>query len=193
MAQSTSTVSMPDAARLAAAARKAEQFMLSEFGQLRADQLNWRSDAESWSIGQCLEHIIQTDILYFPAFEKILAGEYRMTPWQRWSPLSGMFGRMLVDQLGEVATKKLRSPRAFRPGQQAHGSEIITRFSKHQDTLLQFLDQVSASQMSSLRLASPAAPLVTYSLGHALQMIVQHQYRHLNQALRVKAKEGFPR
>lgn len=183
---------MPDAAHLAAATRKAEQFMLAEFSHLRADQLNWKPEADSWSIGQCLEHIIQTDILYFPAFQQILAGDFRMNTWERFSPFSGLFGRMLVDQLGEVAVKKLKSPRAFRPGAQPIGTEIITRFSKHQDSLHDFLVNVKPEQMKKIRLRSPASGFVTYSLGHALQMIVQHQYRHLNQAVRVKSKGGFP-
>lgn len=167
--------------------------MLSEFGSLRADQLNWINDSESWSIGQCLDHIIVTDTLYFPHFEKILAGSFEMDFWEKWSPFSKMFGRMLVNQLGEVATKKFKSPRSFRPDTHPIGTEVITRFSKHQDTLIFFMESLQPGQIDRIRLHSPASRFVTYSLGNALQMIVQHQYRHLNQAVRVKSRGGFPR
>ena len=177
---------------LIGAAQKAEKFMLAEFGSLRADQLNWNHDTESWSIGQCLDHIVVTDTLYFPDFEKIMEGSYRMNFWEKYSPLSNLFGKMLVNQVSEVPTRKFKSPRSFRPEQQPIGTEIITRFSKHQDTLVNFMQSVKPEQLRKIRISSPASRFVTYNLQQALQMMVQHQYRHLNQAIRVKTRTGFP-
>lgn len=167
--------------------------MLSEFGSLSNEQLNWKPDAESWSIAQCLDHIVVTDTLYFPVFEAIREGRYKMNFWQKWSPFSGMFGRMLVGQLAEVATKKFKSPPSFRPDSNPIGQEVITRFSKHQDTLIEFIKDLQPGQADKIRISSPASGAVTYSLSHALQMLTQHQYRHLNQAVRVKTRDGFPR
>lgn len=177
---------------LIGAAQKAEKFMLAEFGSLRADQLNWTHDTESWSIGQCLDHIVVTDTLYFPDFEKIMEGSYRMNFWEKFSPFSNLFGKMLVNQVSEIPTRKFKSPRSFRPAPQPVGIEIITRFSKHQDTLVAFMQAVKPEQLRKLRISSPASPFVTYNLQQALQMMVQHQYRHLNQAIRVKTRTGFP-
>lgn len=173
--------------------RKAEQFMLSEFGSLTVEQLNWSSDAENWSIGQCLDHIVVTDTLYFPVFDAIREGRYKMSFWGKWSPFSGMFGRMLIDQMGEVATKKYKSPASFRPDTKPLGLEVIRRFSKHQDSFVEFIESLQPGQDKKIRISSPASKLITYSVADAVQMLVQHQYRHLNQAIRVKNQHDFPR
>jgi len=172
--------------------RKAKEWTLSEFGSLNGGQLNWKSDPENWSIAQCLEHIVVVDTLYFPVFEKISEGSYDMSFWEKWSPFSTGFGRMLVNQMNEKVTRKFRSPRSFRPDTRPIGPEVITRFSKHQDTLIQFVEKLDTGHAEKIRITSPASRLVTYSLADALQMLVQHQYRHLNQALRVKNSNGFP-
>lgn len=172
--------------------RKAAQFMQNEFGSLTAEQLNWKPDADSWSIGQCLDHIVVVDTLYFPTFDQIREGTYTMGFWEKWSPFSGAFGRMLVNQLTEVATRKFKSPKSFRPDTRKIGTEVIARFHKHQDTMIEFIESLEPGSAGKIRLSSPASKFITYNLANALQMLVQHQYRHLNQAIRVKNREGFP-
>ena len=39
------------------------------FGGLSNEQIIWKQNAGSWSIGQCLEHLIITNRLEFPAIE----------------------------------------------------------------------------------------------------------------------------
>lgn len=167
--------------------------MLSEFGSLTVEQLNWSPGGDSWSIGQCLDHIIVTDSLYFPVFDAIREGRYEMSFWQKWSPFSRMFGRMLINQLGEVATKKYKSPKSFQPDVKPLGIEVIRRYSKHQDTFIEFIESLQPGQDKKIKLSSPASKFITYSVADAVQMLVQHQYRHLNQANRVKNMGGFPR
>ena len=52
----------------------------STFGKLSAEQINWKPNAKSWSIGQCFEHLIVTNELYFPiddAFDILIMHEKR--------------------------------------------------------------------------------------------------------------------
>ena len=44
------------------------------FGVLTAEQLNWKPAENSWSVGQCFEHIIKTNNEFYPEFEKLAAG-----------------------------------------------------------------------------------------------------------------------
>ena len=46
----------------------------ANFGNLSSEQLNWKAGEKSWSVGQCFDHIIKTNELFFPEFEKIAAG-----------------------------------------------------------------------------------------------------------------------
>ena len=40
---------------------------------------------------------------------------------------------------------------------------------------------------------SPLIPIVTYNLRDTFQFLIQHEHRHINQAIKVKANEGFPK
>ena len=59
------------------------------FGKLSESQLNWKPAPEKWGVGECLEHLIKGNRLYYPAFEKIAKGEFKNSAWQSISPLSG--------------------------------------------------------------------------------------------------------
>ena len=45
------------------------------FGNFSAEQINWKPSADGWSVGQCFEHLIKTNSLFFPELEKIAGGE----------------------------------------------------------------------------------------------------------------------
>jgi len=75
------------------------------FGNLSPAQLNWKPDDKSWSVAQCLDHLITTHRQYFPLFKKMAAGDAKPTFWEKASPLSGFFGRFLIKSL-DVAEAK---------------------------------------------------------------------------------------
>ncbi|NJM53450.1 MAG: DinB family protein [Blastocatellia bacterium] len=47
------------------------------FGNLSAEQINWKPSAKSWSIGQCFEHLIVTNNLYVPNIQQVIEGTHR--------------------------------------------------------------------------------------------------------------------
>ncbi|MEJ7615904.1 MAG: DinB family protein [Pyrinomonadaceae bacterium] len=52
-------------------------------GGLSARQLNWKPSPEQWSIGQCLDHLMNTNKQYFPLIEKLVAGAAKKTVFER--------------------------------------------------------------------------------------------------------------
>src|SRR5688572_1188394 len=69
------------------------------FGSLSAEQVNWKPSSEGWSVGQCFEHLIKSNSLFFPVMEQIGRGEYRNSFWQNYSPLSGFLGKLMIKSL----------------------------------------------------------------------------------------------
>jgi hypothetical protein len=76
--------------------KQAGENVKENLGGLSMSQLNYKPEDHTWSIGQCLDHLIVTDQLYYPLFESIADGSYRMSNWEKWSPFSGLFGKLLV-------------------------------------------------------------------------------------------------
>lgn len=172
--------------------REAADIVIKEFSELSELQLNWKASEENWSIGQCLDHLIVSDCLYFPVLKKIAGKNYTMTVWEKWSPLSGFFGKMLVQQLGETVNKKVKAPRVFVPASSNIDLGIMERFQKHLDTLFVCIDGCKELDLDKIYITSPVSKLVTYNLRHAITILIQHLHRHINQAKKVKALKAFP-
>ncbi|MCB0644745.1 MAG: DinB family protein, partial [Phaeodactylibacter sp.] len=39
------------------------------FEELTEEQLNWKSNRNQWSIGQCIDHLVTSNSTYFPTFQ----------------------------------------------------------------------------------------------------------------------------
>lgn len=172
--------------------RAAGEKVREEFSGLSLEQLNWKPSPESWSIGQCLDHLLVSNCSYFPQLRKIAEDKFSMTVWQRWSPFTGLFGKILVDQLQEKVRKKVKAPRIFVPSSSRIDSGIIERFQKHLDTLLEYISAFSNVDMDKLHITSPVSGFITYSLRNAITILVNHLHRHINQGCRVKVSKDFP-
>ncbi len=164
-----------------------------EFPGITLGQLNWKPAPESWSIGQCLDHLIVADCLYFPAFKKIAENTYRMTAWQKWSPFGGLFGKILVSQTQETVKRKVNTARVFYPSASQVDAGIFERFHKHLDSLLEYIDSFEKTDLDKTHITSPVSGFITYSLRNTVTLLIQHEHRHINQAIRVKAREEFPK
>ena len=81
----------------------------TEFSKLSLQQLNWKPAPDKWSIGQCLDHLIVSNSSYFPVFERITNGTYQMTAWQKLSPFSSLFGKLIRNQTQENVKMKLKT------------------------------------------------------------------------------------
>jgi len=162
------------------------------FDHLSLTQLDWKPAEESWSIGQCLDHLIVSDCSYFPAFKKNMEGKFKMSFWEKSSPFSSLFGKILTSQVQEFSKKKLKTPAVFYPSEDHIDAVILERFYKHLDTLLEYIASFTEVDVDKIHITSPALKFVTYSLRKAIILLLQHEHRHINQAIAVTQLKEFP-
>ena len=96
------------------------------FGSLSDAQLNWKPRPDSWSIAQCLDHLIKSNDEVKPVIDaKINGGKNSF--WEQWSPLTGFFGNFLKNGLAsdkrkfKAPSKDIVPPSEIEPG-------IVDRF-----------------------------------------------------------------
>jgi uncharacterized damage-inducible protein DinB len=163
------------------------------FSSLSADQLNWKPAEKSWSVAQCLDHLIKTHSLYFPLFEQLETGKIKQSFWERNSPLSGFFGRFLIKSLNPENQKKIKAPSKAQPSVSEVGADIVERYSEHQHQIIEYLQKLPADiDPAKSIITSPLLGIVTYSLDDCFTILVVHCQRHLGQARRVTETAGFP-
>ncbi len=161
------------------------------FGNLSGEQINWKPNADGWSIGQCFDHLIKTNSLFLPEIEQIATGTRKNSFLENYSPLSSFFGSLLVNSLKKDARKFKAPSRKIVPPSEIDAN-IIELFAAHQAELIGKIKSTETADWHRTKITSPFMKLMTYKLTDGFQAVVEHEKRHFRQAERVTKTEGFP-
>ena len=164
----------------------------SSFGQMSAAQLNWKPAAERWSVGQCFDHLINSNKGYLPIIDSVRKGTKKTTFWERLPMLPGLAGKLLIKSLDPASARKLKAPKNFKPAQSDISARIVDDFLAQQNEVIEGMKATGHLDLNRIIITSPAASFVAYSLLDAYRIIVVHEQRHLQQAKRVAAETAFP-
>ena len=164
----------------------------SKFGALSSEQINWRPSAEGWSAGQCFEHLIKTNQLFYGELDKIAGGARRNSFWENWSPLTSVGGKFLIKSLKSDARKFKAPTRKIVPPSEIEAN-IIEQFTEHQREVIEKIKRTESADWRKTVVTSPFMKLMTYSFADGLQVVLEHEKRHFRQAERVLQADGFPK
>ena len=157
---------------------------------LTRQQLNWSPAPGAWSIGQCLEHLLITNELYLPAISMSLDGrhpsevqEVTLSRFSRWC---------MYNYIGPSNGKRAKAPRKIRPAAEVETS-VLDAFLRSNDIARALIARASAYDVNRIRFKDPLLSLLRFTAGAGLEMVSQHESRHLLQAERVRQSSSFPR
>lgn len=173
-------------------AEMVKQDVRDEFSNLTAFQLNWKPNPESWSIGQCLDHMMVADRTYFPQVEAILQGKYRRPFWSLIPGKPKVWGRLLITMLKDP-NRRLQTVDIFFPTESKVSEAIVDHFLEHEELVIQYLQRMDAVNNGKYYVKSPISNYITYSLRDLAEIMLLHQERHFKQAKRVMGLEKFPK
>ncbi len=162
------------------------------FGQLSFEQLNWKPDAKSWSVGQCIDHLNVTNQAEIPAMEAAIRGEHTTKFFEKLPWLPGFFGRFVLKSVDPENVKKNKAPGVFEPTQSDVGEDVIDRYAKTSAQIIEIMKGSEGMEIDKMIITSPVAKAVTYSLKDTFRMVVFHDRRHFNQAKRVMDSARYP-
>ncbi len=115
-----------------------------------------------------------------------------MSSWEKYSPFTRLCGRLLINQLQEQVKTKRKAPKKIQPTSGKANLDIIEVYQKSLDRFLALISNCGNIDLDKTIIISPTISIVTYSLRDAFQFLLQHEHRHINQAIRVKQNENFP-
>lgn len=164
----------------------------STFGRLDARHLNWRPDITGWSVAQCFDHLLAANRLMRRSAEDALDPATARTVWQRLPFIPGALGRMMIRSQAPGTARKFTAPGAAQPASSAVDADVIQRFVVQHRDMRMWLDRVEEPQAASVVMTSPFIRIVTYSVLDGLRLMLAHDRRHFEQALRVMALPDFP-
>jgi hypothetical protein len=162
----------------------------SEFMPLEPAALNFKPQHNSWSILECLEHLNRYSRFYLPAFVKAIAtaplAETGQPVRYTW------FGKKSLELVNPQSAKKHKTLARMNPQNSQLTTAVLDEFLQHQATLLHLLEKAASVGLNKKSVPVEFFQLLKLRLGEALEFVILHEQRHLQQALRVKASAGQP-
>lgn len=171
--------------------QKTSDDVRASFGGLSSDQLNWKPGEKSWSVAQCLDHLILTNEQFYPEFDKLAAGTRKNSFIENYSPLTGFFGRFLIKAVTEDSKKAKAPSKSIVPPSELP-ADIVEKFATHISKVNEKIAACAGADRETTVVTSPFLFIMTYKLDDAYSVLVEHTKRHIRQAKRVMQADGFP-
>ena len=151
-------------------------------------QLMKRPTSQSWSIAENLQHLIQVNRSYFPIFDKLKNGTLQTAFVGKFGFFTRLFGNILYQSVNENRAKKIKTFPLWEPRITEEGYEVLAKFLSHQEDLKKKIKELEPYILQEKVIHSPANKLIVYTLPRALDIIVEHEKRHLAQCAEILTK-----
>jgi hypothetical protein len=157
------------------------------------EQFNWSPARGSWSIAQCLDHLNAANGRYFGAVTEAVA-RAQASRLRRREPIQpSLVGRWFIAALEPPVGLKMRAPRYIRPARRRHKAEVWPEFVRQHTHMRASIAGWGHVDLNRAVFPNPLGRYGRVRAGTALRIIAAHDRRHVWQASRVRATDGFPR
>lgn len=155
------------------------------FGSLNERQLNWKPNAQTWSIAQNIHHLIVINETYYPVLEALHEGSYTLPFMGKMGFMVSFFGKMILGSVQPDRKRKIKTFPIWEPAQSDLPPDLLARFAGHQEELKSRIAGAADLLGQGAVISSPANGAIVYKLETAFDIIVAHERRHLAQAREV--------
>jgi hypothetical protein len=161
------------------------------FTHLSVPQLNWKSHPDSWSVGECLSHLVNSNGLYLNKIENII-NSLPTGSEKDFAYKQSFMGKLIVRGVDPSNVKKTKTFKVFSPTSSNIQKNIIDEYISSSKKFIELNQKMLSIDLRNYKLSSPVNRLIRLNLGDPLIIIPLHDERHLNQAERVMNQKEFP-
>lgn len=150
------------------------------FKKRSSGELNFKETPESWSILECMEHLVRYGTFYLPEIgmqlekSKHPKGEIYKT---------GFFGNYFANSmLPKEKVNKMKTFKSMNPMNSQLDKKVIDVFVQQQNTMLKLLNKAKETDINKVKTAISITPLIRLRLGDTFKVVIFHNWRHVIQA-----------
>jgi len=161
---------------------------VQEFQKLSIEQLNWKSNPDSWSILECIEHLNLYSQFYIPEIElKIQDSKSKHEATFKSGMLGNYFSKamLLREKLNKMKTFKDKNP----VGSKLEPS-VLENFIDFQKKTLDLLNQSNKVSLNKTKTNITISSWLKLKLGDTFRVVIYHNHRHIVQAENVLKMQG---
>lgn len=160
---------------------------IESFQDLTQDEFNYKPTKDTWSIAQNIDHLMVINQSYFPLFEQLRNGSLLVSWVGKIGFMVSFMGKTILKSVQPDRRRKMRTFSIWEPTQIKLSKDILIQFKDHQQILKQEIESCSELVSESVVIVSPANKNVIYRLETAFDIMITHEFRHLEQAKEVLA------
>lgn len=160
--------------------------------RLNEESLNWRPAPDSWSVGQCLAHLVLANEVYLPPIAAAL--DSAREEWRRpvqyvhASWFSRWFMREFIEPQRNLAKpKRVKAPGKIVPRARVEMS-VLDELLVGNRRLRELVVRAGEFDVNRVRFRNPFVSWIRFTVGTGLEIVSRHQVRHLMQGERVRGK-----
>jgi hypothetical protein len=159
--------------------------ILTQFGTLTNEQMNWKPNSNTWSIAQNLDHLIVVNESYYPVLTSLKEGKYKTPFIAKIGFMVSFLGKIVLKGVQPDRQKKMKTFPTWEPSISQIEKDALKRFENHQKELKQKIEDAKELVDKGTIISSPANRNIVYKLETAFDIIVSHEQRHFEQAKEV--------
>lgn len=158
------------------------------FGKLSTAQLNWKPNAQTWSIAQNTHHLIVIGESYHPTFEALKNGTYKAPFIAKLGFMVSFLGNTVLGAVQPDRKKRMKTFPIWEPSTSDISGDILEKFKLYyQEALKTNIEDLSELAKQGVVISSPANKNIVYKLETAFEIIITHEQRHFEQAKEILA------
>lgn len=170
--------------------------VLKDFGKFKSlseYQINWKPAESSWSIAECVDHLIVTNKLYLNEFEKQFAAKQIITDCSITEVKHKWLCKFIIKGVDPANIKKSKTFPVFMPSMSKYKKDVFDNFIEMQNNFINLVSMSKDLDLNKYVMSSPAAKVIKENFCDVLEIIRLHDRRHFNQAKRVFNHPNFPK
>src|SRR5688572_14478645 len=182
----TSTATPTQASRLLDELRDIRERADRLIARIPDDQVfSWQpNDGRGWSVGQCLDHLSQTNRLYMASIRDALANAPRGEKPATAPIESSWFGRWFAQSM-EPGSMKMKAPKKVVPRSATSRQQVWTEFARGLDELEPIIRDADRIGLNRATFPSQLFEFSRVRVGTGFRIMLAHMRRHIRQAERV--------
>ncbi len=163
---------------------------------LSANQLNWQKSTDSWSVKQTLIHLNEYARFYHTEFVKRIEQTRFKEPIPQFvsSPLGKSAWKSMKLGNANNVKRRFHSPKQYNPlvNNQLNEDDTVVNFLKNQLELVHILDSAKQVNLRKVKIPISISKIIRLRLGDALQFVIYHNERHIQQIKNTISQPEFP-
>lgn len=150
------------------------------------EEVNWQEHpGQTWSVGQCLDHLAKINALYVPGFlNRVEQAKQRgVGPFRGLSPTAG--GRWFIRQNEPPVKRRIKAVRSVVPRSTVSRDEVVEAYKRSHDPYRALVEAADVD-VNKVKGPNPFFPIIPMRISTVLLVVPAHDRRHLWQAANVK-------